>query len=291
MAVLQGYRNPDMTVSTPHGVFTIVRKDTVAISVIKIKRQVRHHRKLCEIGELSHLEHRKIPPSGYFLRFPTWAEHVASYALDGIQLELQAATQTALQRIVRDRIVEIGTDYIFKTDDDGDKARYWLYRKSLGEPLRDECVRGWSGDEHTEQTAMAEAESYIANSVRILVEYQKHGEVYYDISTNEKFKTAVLYVIASRFENGYYQLHDPPSDPEIDLKTIPDSLKTSAKRRLDEYKSALRDYHREKATYDFVKTAIANNDAAIAWDVLDSRSNYEYERVEIIVPIDPRHVR
>lgn len=74
-----------MIVATPHGKFKIIRKDTVAISVIRILRAVRHHYRPYEAGDLGHVEHRKWPPTNPTLG--PWAEYVATYDLKGNEIK------------------------------------------------------------------------------------------------------------------------------------------------------------------------------------------------------------
>lgn len=75
-------------ITTPHGEFKIIRKGTVAISVVRAERRVRHHRVEYVEGDLMHIEHRKIPKYLHKITF-SWASHVATYDMDGNRLDLQ----------------------------------------------------------------------------------------------------------------------------------------------------------------------------------------------------------
>lgn len=79
-----------MIVITPHGDFKTIRKDVVAISVLKTKRIVLHHRKRFQVGEVTHVEHRKIPKfiSRVKCNFGSWGEWIATYDVHGNELEL-----------------------------------------------------------------------------------------------------------------------------------------------------------------------------------------------------------
>jgi len=80
-----------MIISTPHGDFATKRKDVVAISVVRAKRRVRHHRIWLREGETTHIEHRRIPKSivGVKANISGWAEYVETFNLDGEKLNLK----------------------------------------------------------------------------------------------------------------------------------------------------------------------------------------------------------
>jgi len=71
-------------IKTKLGSFQLTRKGTVAISIVKTKHPVRHHRTAMGTGTVTHIEHRK-PPTvpGSDAGWYTW---VASFGLDGKEL-------------------------------------------------------------------------------------------------------------------------------------------------------------------------------------------------------------
>ena len=78
------------TISTPYGEFKLVRKDVVAISVVRPKHRVRHHRIEVTSDELTHIEHRRVPADLHQFAAGTggWAHYIATYDLDGNPIEL-----------------------------------------------------------------------------------------------------------------------------------------------------------------------------------------------------------
>lgn len=74
-------------VKTPFGDIPIIRKGTVAISVIKTKRDIRHYWRDRKKGDVVHLEHRVIPRSKYRVT-PPWANHLGTYDLLGIEIKM-----------------------------------------------------------------------------------------------------------------------------------------------------------------------------------------------------------
>jgi len=77
-------------VETELGVFPIIRKDAIAITVVKVRRKVRHHRKWLDRDDITHVEHRKIPSyrSKVVSNSGGWNEIIATYTLDGKRIKL-----------------------------------------------------------------------------------------------------------------------------------------------------------------------------------------------------------
>ena len=74
-------------VKTPYGEFEIIRKDCVAISVVEVRHSVTHHRVKFSDGDITHIEHRKIPKYKSIAN-TSWCKHIATYDLDGNEIEL-----------------------------------------------------------------------------------------------------------------------------------------------------------------------------------------------------------
>ena len=80
-----------MIIKTEYGDFEIVRKDVVAITIVKIKRPVTHHRKRFATNELTHIEHRKQPKSFVLVQGNCggWATPLQTYDLKGNKIDLK----------------------------------------------------------------------------------------------------------------------------------------------------------------------------------------------------------
>ena len=78
-------------VETELGTFRVIRKDAVAITVVKVRRTVRHHRKRWDKDDVTHVEHRKIPSyrSKVVSNSGSWNEIIATYTLDGKRITLK----------------------------------------------------------------------------------------------------------------------------------------------------------------------------------------------------------
>lgn len=71
-------------VTTPHGNMTIARRDAVAISIIRARHSVLHYKTQRNKGDITHIEHRKIP---LYFNGNGWSDYIASYDLDGNEIK------------------------------------------------------------------------------------------------------------------------------------------------------------------------------------------------------------
>ena len=128
-------------------------------------------------------------------------------------------------------------------------------------------------------------------STVILIFKEKHGDRYFDVSTESRLFGACLSVLKERFDEGWW--YEPPEGNEPEPPTL--SLEEIGKLKegrikqeaLEEHKSYNRDlvYFEEAARlYKNIKQAIDNKDGALAYQCLLARSNGEYERMELEFP-------
>ena len=113
----------------------------------------------------------------------------------------------------------------------------------------------------------------------ILVVNEKHGTRYFDVTTEDRLAKVALYLLKSRFDAGWYPEPEPipPLDfTEADIEKMPKSMWVEARARLSRHKHVLRQ-HRED--YDEIKQAIDNKDGKLAFSILQSHDDYEYESV------------
>lgn len=121
----------------------------------------------------------------------------------------------------------------------------------------------------------------------VLVEHGKHGEYYWDATTQEKFQANCLAILKNRFDQGwYYYEPEEPTKPKglltkEEIKELQQPYKGQAIQIYNNYVRAKREYVSEKELWDELKAAIEENDGGLAWGVLYDRSDYEYERVSL----------
>lgn len=141
--------------------------------------------------------------------------------------------------------------------------------------------------------------------MRVIVCHEKHGERYYDASTTETLAASALQILTDRWEEGYWY-NDPREyyteekmrtyTPE-EIEALPSNeLKVRAEQQNRRAKDNQRQFDRDLAFYEQVQRVVEQQDLStrtvgrgryerevpIAWDLLQERSDYEYERVELV---------
>ena len=78
-------------IKTPYCNVTPVRKDCLAITIVKVRRRKKYHGIWYEAQEFAHIEHKKIPKFKSLVRSNCggWADPVATYDLDGNEIALK----------------------------------------------------------------------------------------------------------------------------------------------------------------------------------------------------------
>lgn len=145
-------------------------------------------------------------------------------------------------------------------------------------------------------------------STRIMIAHQKHGERFFDVSTPEKLAKASLKLLTDRWkEDCWYYPPEPASNrvklrfvnedgtlyTDSQIETLPKAMQTSAKAERNAFKMARSEYEEEMRTYKEIERVVKEKDLSlvpfrktekrpIAWILLNDRSDYEYERIEIV---------
>ena len=122
---------------------------------------------------------------------------------------------------------------------------------------------------------------------QILVEFQKHGEGYFSIPTiNDLYKVS-LFILKNRIEIGYIQQLKEPEPlgfEESEIEFLPEPFRKDAKEKFDHQRKLESEIQKNNKDYNNSIKAIEDEDGATAWRILGKRSDYEYERIEIIQP-------
>lgn len=134
--------------------------------------------------------------------------------------------------------------------------------------------------------------------MKVLICSEKHGTNLYDASTPEALAEASIHVLKDRMDQGWYWRDDddhptPITDEEIEA--LPEAYKAQAKKDQARDRRRIKEGIAANVFYDEVKRVIDEHDTSsitlgrgkyerqvpVAWDLLDSRSDYEYEHVEV----------
>lgn len=80
-----------MIINTRFGQIRIVRKDSVAITVVKMRRRKKYHGIHYEANDFAHIEHKKMPRLLTIVKSNCggWADPIESYDLEGNVIPLK----------------------------------------------------------------------------------------------------------------------------------------------------------------------------------------------------------
>jgi hypothetical protein len=124
------------------------------------------------------------------------------------------------------------------------------------------------------------------SQVRIVVFENKYGPNYYSIPTDEDLKKAAVLQVQERHSLNYFPEPRKPEDIDITeeiIDTLPESMKYSARYKLNAYNANMSEYESMLEDYKLVQRAL-DGDGDAALSIINNRSDYEYEGYEIIEP-------
>ena len=122
----------------------------------------------------------------------------------------------------------------------------------------------------------------------VLIAKEKHGTRYMDASTKDAFLANALKLMKERIGHGWYYELEPGEGPKVpeltqdQVDALPDGeIKDTAKAQWKRYRRQLRDRAEDDNFAVKVRKALADEDGELAWDVLRTRSDAEYEYVSL----------
>lgn len=138
---------------------------------------------------------------------------------------------------------------------------------------------------------------YLAKSIagmswpQILIEHGKHDREYWLLQTHFDLFKAASQIVKQRIDQGWIQ--EPDAQPyglqeEVStevLEKLPAQMQTEAKRAKAENERRRRDHAEDQRLWQLALLGLTNGEAA--WELLHSRSDYEYERIELVHPVVP----
>ena len=119
----------------------------------------------------------------------------------------------------------------------------------------------------------------------LLVAKEKYGEYYWHISDLKTLYTLALEILTKRFKSKEWYF-DPEEPERLDftvesIDKLPKGLQAQAKTTWAQYQMDFKEWNREHDFYLRIKEAVKNKLGAESWEILRSRHDYEYERIEI----------
>lgn len=129
----------------------------------------------------------------------------------------------------------------------------------------------------------------IENRARIVMFDEKHSQRHFIYNNRAEFYAIMLFVLIERFESGdWYFEGDMPEEMEMSLDEIEkikdQATKDFALEKYHNYQRELKDYQKENQQYLNIEKAVQEKNGQIAYNIMASRRNYEYENFETIEP-------
>jgi len=127
----------------------------------------------------------------------------------------------------------------------------------------------------------------------VVVFREKHADPKHACLSAEEMERLCLAAVWERYHQGYFavetsEVQRPPLEREA-VEALPDGdTKRAAQREWKQYDSALGWRREEKAQREMAETAMRERDGALAFLLLEARSDYEYEgfEVEVTRPVE-----
>ncbi len=111
----------------------------------------------------------------------------------------------------------------------------------------------------------------------------KHDNEYLVVNNDEELFNLALILLEARLRsNEYYFKPEEPEKLDYDesqIASLPVKLQRDAEKVLANYKRNLKFFEEELYTWELIQQAIKNKDGRLAWRILDSRGDYQYEQI------------
>lgn len=128
--------------------------------------------------------------------------------------------------------------------------------------------------------------------MRILVAKEKHSNRYFDVTTNEQLHKVSIKLLSERLK--WYHPGEFPTAECVSnevFERLPEDMKSSVKQRNLHINREIQSFEYNDKFYKDVKNAINSpselkifRELPISYWLLERRSDYEYEEVELIEP-------
>ena len=126
----------------------------------------------------------------------------------------------------------------------------------------------------------------IVEEPMLLIFNEKHGNRYFEIANDEALFKAALKIVTERLKAGYWY-EKPRACPKAldytlaEIVSMPKSLQPQAEKALRVYEGELAAHNDEVEEYTKIERAVAEKNGRIAYEILRSREDAEYEGFEL----------
>ena len=128
----------------------------------------------------------------------------------------------------------------------------------------------------------------IVSRPSVLVCDEKHGNRYLPAKDDAEMFRSALKVLGERLKDGYWYTKPDgkaPEKPDVDeseIGNLPVSLQATDRQLWKRYEAAIDARKEELAEYAAIERAVSERDGELAWRILRSRRDYQYEGVMIV---------
>lgn len=129
--------------------------------------------------------------------------------------------------------------------------------------------------------------TFITN--KILISKEKYGDRIFSVPTINDLHKVALFILKERehiFK--YIRKSNQPKQLDFtkdDIEKMPESFKNNANIQLSNYENSLIEIETNNKMYNNTVRALNENNGALAWNILQNRNGYMYEKIELIDPI------
>ncbi len=120
-----------------------------------------------------------------------------------------------------------------------------------------------------------------SNYPYLLIFHEKHGSRHFLINSEVDLHKVALTVVKQRIEEGWYDIFEPeePKCPKRPDDNAEGYVQRAYTKELESYKFWRKEYFNQKELWELLQK-INKNDGEAAYQLLEIRSNHEYEGTE-----------
>ena len=121
------------------------------------------------------------------------------------------------------------------------------------------------------------------NNIFVIVVNGKYGDCYYRAFNSEDIGLFSLQFLQEKLDDGLFGVRPKPEPPKYQPTDFEDDseLKLTCSQQHKEYQQLLKDHESSLKIREFVDRALKERDYALAFSLVNERTNYEYERFSI----------
>lgn len=166
----------------------------------------------------------------------------------------------------------------------------WIRNHPGSTPRLPETWRGWATQQRVEWLCSLSdgvTFKFISKPAhQILLVHEKHGTRFFYVPEEKDLHAVALKIVKERHANDYYQAPYELEQPDVDeesISSLPKAVQRAAADAWKRYRNDLIEHQRQLDDFNLAEAAVEQNDGEKAWELLQVRSEYEYENCKLEV--------